>query len=65
MVSQWSVVGLALPPDAVRSGVVSFGSAWGDQSTPPRGAERGQVGSAAWRCVLGRGMRRIIFQKWY
>lgn len=26
---------------------VAFGSAWGDESTPPRGVERGQVGSAA------------------
>ena len=26
---------------------VAFGSAWGDESTPPRGVERGQVSSAA------------------
>ncbi len=29
------------------AGLASSGSAWGDESTPPRGVERGQVGSAA------------------
>ncbi len=44
---QWSVVRLALPPNTLCSGSASFGSAWGDESTPPRDVERGQVGSAA------------------
>jgi hypothetical protein len=42
-----NVVRLALPPNTLCSGSASFGSAWGDESTPPRGVERGQVGSAA------------------
>jgi hypothetical protein len=32
---------------ALFSGLANFGSAWGDESTPPRGVERGQVGFAA------------------